>query len=97
MRASTGIPKLLTLRMASLALGLDETGRPLVSVSVLRAEIRAKRLACARPTPGSSARILIEEDELARWVREVAGKRQHAVSPTEAAASRRAAASLDQR
>lgn len=94
MNTKAALPKLLTLKMASHVLGQDDKGRPLVSISVLRAEIRAKRLACLRPTPGSSARILIDEDELIRWVREVAATRQLAVSPHEAAASRRAAANL---
>jgi len=92
MNLKSMIPKLLTLKMASRALGLDEANRPLVSISVLRAEIRAKRLACMRHTPGSSARILIDEQELARWVHEVAAMRQLAVSPQEAANSRKAAA-----
>lgn len=95
MRREHVLPNLLTLKMASEQFGQDERGRPLVSVSVLRAEIRAGRLRCVRPTPGASSRILIDESELMRWLREVASRRQLGISPSDAAISRRAAAQVD--
>lgn len=65
-----GLPRLLTLAQAAHALGEN------VSVKVLRSEVHAGRLKCYRLRPSSNAKILISEAELARWLEEVAGKRQ---------------------
>ncbi|MCA8916131.1 MAG: hypothetical protein KDB90_12025 [Planctomycetes bacterium] len=75
------IPKYLTLKEWE---GFFE-GR--IPASTLRAEIHAGRLRCVRARPGCNAPILISDTEMERWLKEVAGKRQMALSPTEAAAA----------
>lgn len=55
-----------------------------IPLSTLRAEIHAGRLRCIRARPGCNAPILISEAEMERWLRDVAGKRQTALSPVEA-------------
>lgn len=64
------LPRLLSLKEAAQLLG------PQVSVKTLRREVLAGRLRCYRLRPGSNSRILLSETELARWLEEVAGKRQ---------------------
>lgn len=64
------LPKLLTLAQAAQQLGTN------ASIKVLRAEVHAGRLKCYRLRPGPNAKILISETELARWLEEVAGRRQ---------------------
>ena len=58
-----------------------------IPASTLRAEIHAGRLRCIRARPGCNAPILISEPEMERWLREVAGKRQAALSPVQAKAA----------
>lgn len=55
-----------------------------IPASTLRSEIHAGRLRCIRARPGCNAPILISESEIERWLKEVAGKRQAALSPTQA-------------
>lgn len=70
-RVMSGVlPRLLTLAQAAQQLGAN------ASIKVLRAEVLAGRLKCYRLRPGPNAKILISETELARWLEEVAGKRQ---------------------
>lgn len=64
----TTMPELLDLREASAAT------RNKIKVGALRAAVREGKLACFRATDSCSARILIEAQELARWVRSLAGR-----------------------
>lgn len=75
------IPKFLTLREWEDLFG----GR--IPASTLRAEIHAGRLHCVRARPGCNAPILVSEQEMERWLREVAGQRQAALSPVQAKAA----------
>lgn len=68
------VPTLLTLEAAA------EMLQGVVSAKSLRREVYSGALKCLRARPGSSAKILVTEDELARWVREVCSKRQRAPS-----------------
>jgi excisionase family DNA binding protein len=62
-----------------------------IPASTLRAEIHAGRLPCVRARPSCNAPILVSADALERWVTHVAGKRQTALSPTQAKAGNEAA------
>lgn len=62
-----------------------------IKASSLRAEIHANRLRCIRVRPGCNAPILVSEAEMERWLSEVAGKRQLALSPAQAALANRSA------
>lgn len=55
-----------------------------IPASTLRAEVHAGRLRCIRARPGCNAPILVSELEMERWLREVAGQRQVALSPAQA-------------
>ncbi len=68
-----------------------------IPASTLRAEIHAGRLRCIRARPGCNAPILVSEAEMERWLKDVAGKRQAALSPTEAAAANASGGSNDSR
>lgn len=72
------IPKFLTLREWEEFFG----GR--IPASTLRAEIHAGRLRCIRARPGCNAPILVSEQEMERWLSDVAGQRQAALSPVQA-------------
>ncbi len=61
-----------------------------IPASTLRAEIHAGRLRCIRARPGCNAPILVSEPEMERWLCEVAGQRQAALSPAESGAAIRA-------
>jgi hypothetical protein len=67
----SGLPKLYTLKEAVEAFGSEG-----ITVRSLRREIYANRLKVIRSRPGRTARILIREDELLRWLDEEAGVRQ---------------------
>lgn len=56
-----------------------------VPASTLRAEVLSGSIRAIRARPGCNSPILVSVDELDRWVREVAGKRQFALSPAQAA------------
>lgn len=56
-----------------------------IPASTLRAEVLAGNLKAIRARASCNAPILVSEVELDRWVREVAGKRQLALSPAQAA------------
>lgn len=58
-----------------------------IPASTLRAEIHAGRLRCIRARPGCNAPILVSEPEMERWLRDVAGRRQAALSPVQAKAA----------
>lgn len=58
-----------------------------IPASTFRAEIHAGRLRCIRARPGCNAPILVSEAEMEHWLRHVAGKRQAALSPAQAAAA----------
>ena len=58
-----------------------------IPASTLRLEIRAGRLRCIRARPGCNAPILVSEPEMERWLRDVAGQRQAALSPVQAKAA----------
>lgn len=58
-----------------------------IPASTLRAEIHAGRLRCIRARPGCNAPILVSEPEMERWLRDVAGQRQSALSPVQARAA----------
>lgn len=58
-----------------------------IPASTLRAEIHAGRLRCIRARPGCNAPILVSETEMERWLKDVAGKRQKALSPAEASSA----------
>jgi hypothetical protein len=75
------IPKYLTLKEWEEFFG----GR--IPASTLRAEIHAGRLKCIRARPGCNAPILVSELEMERWLRDVAGQRQAALSPVQAKAA----------
>jgi hypothetical protein len=75
------IPKFLTLKEWEEFFG----GR--IPASTLRAEIHAGRLRCIRARPGCNAPILVSELEMERWLRDVAGQRQAALSPVQAKAA----------
>lgn len=66
-----------------------------IPASTFRAEIHAGRLKCIRARPGCNAPILVSKAELKRWVSDVAGKRQAALSPAQAAAAVKAAGGSD--
>ncbi len=68
----------MTLQQAAEALGGN------IPSSTLRAEVLAGRLRCVRARPGCSAPILLSEEALHDWLEQHAGKRQLALSPTEA-------------
>lgn len=72
------IPKFLTLKEWEAFF----EGR--IPASTLRAEIHAGRLRCVRARPGCNSPILVSEAEMERWLRDVAGKRQAALSPVQA-------------
>jgi hypothetical protein len=55
-----------------------------IPASTLRAEFSAGNLNGIRARPSCNAPILVSEVEVDRWVREVAGKRQLALSPAQA-------------
>lgn len=75
------IPKFFTLKEWAEAFG----GR--IPASTLRAEIHAGRMRCYRARPGCNAPILVSESEMERWLRDVAGQRQAALSPVQAKAA----------
>jgi len=79
------LPKLYSLKDLSQSTG----GK--ISVGTLRREIKAERLHCIRSRPGCNSPVLVRQDEYERWLDEVAGKRQHAQSPSAAAKGRSAA------
>lgn len=81
------IPKFFTLNEWEQSLG----GR--IPASTLRAEIYAGRLRCIRARPGCNAPILVSEAEIERWLNNVAGKRQAALSPAQASEANQAAGS----
>lgn len=58
-----------------------------IPASTLRAEIHAGRLRCIRARPGCNAPILVSEPEMERWLRDVAGQRQAALSPVQTKAA----------
>lgn len=70
------VPKFHTLKEWAERLGIP--------ASTLRAEVLAGHLKAIRARPSCNAPILASEVEVDRWVREVAGKRQFALSPAEA-------------
>lgn len=55
-----------------------------IKASALRAEVNAGRLKAYRSRPGCSGKILIDNDAMHAWLRDHAGKRQSALSPSEA-------------
>ncbi len=55
-----------------------------IKASTLRAEVRSGNLRVIRARESCNAPILISETEMERWLDEVAGKRQAALSPSEA-------------
>lgn len=55
-----------------------------IPASTLRAEVLAGNLRAIRARPSCNAPILVSEVEVESWVRDVAGKRQFALSPAEA-------------
>jgi hypothetical protein len=61
-----------------------------IPASTLRAEVLAGNLKAIRARPGCNAPILISEGEMARWLRDVAGKRQGALSPAQASHANKA-------
>lgn len=75
------IPKLLTLKEWA------EFFEGRIPASTLRAEVHAGRMRCFRARPGCNAPILVSESEMERWLRDVAGKRQAALSPVQAKAA----------
>jgi len=79
------VPKLRTLKQ------WEEYFEGGIPASTLRAEVRAGNIRAIRARPGCNAPILISDKEMARWLDEVAGKRQLALSPTEAARANAAA------
>jgi hypothetical protein len=76
-----GLPRFNPLKEWSEYLGIP--------ASTLRAEFLAGNLKGIRARPGCNAPILISEAEIARWIENIAGKRQRALSPTEAAVANR--------
>jgi hypothetical protein len=58
-----------------------------IPVSTLRAEVQSGNLRGIRARKSCNAPILVSEDEMARWLSEVAGKRQTVLSPTETKAA----------
>lgn len=58
-----------------------------IPASTLRAEVRTGNLRATRARSGCNAPILVSEAEMARWLNDVAGKRQAALSPVQAAAA----------
>jgi len=66
-----GLPKLYTLKEAVEAFGTKG-----VTIRSLRREINANRLKIYRSRPGRTAKILIREAELIRWLEEEAEVRQ---------------------
>ncbi|CAG0983794.1 hypothetical protein ANRL4_02039 [Anaerolineae bacterium] len=70
------LPKFKTLKDWSEHLGIP--------ASTLRAEVRSRNLCATRARAGCNAPILISESEMARWLNDVAGKRQAALSPEQA-------------
>lgn len=79
------IPKFFTLKECEQLFD----GR--IPASTFRAEIHAGRLRCIRARPGCNAPILVSELELERWLNDVAGKRQCALSPVQAGDANKAA------
>lgn len=55
-----------------------------IPATTLRAEVLAGHLKAIRARPSCNAPILVSEVEVESWVREIAGKRQFALSPAEA-------------
>lgn len=66
------LPRLYTLKELVEAFGSSG-----VSVRSLRREIQAGRLRALRVRPGQTAKILIREDEVMRWLSQEAAVRQH--------------------
>lgn len=65
------LPRLLTLAGAAEILG------PGISESSLRREVHAGRLKAVRARPGTTAKILIREDDLLDWLETHAASRQY--------------------
>lgn len=82
MKCTATMPELLDLKEAS-----ARTGGKL-KAGILRAAVREGKLTCYRVSKSCSARILIDADELARFVRSLAG-RNVVPSPREVAAATR--------
>ncbi len=55
-----------------------------IKASALRAEVIAGRLKAFRSRPGCTGKILVDDDAMKSWMRDHAGKRQKALSPSEA-------------
>lgn len=70
--SDSSLPRLYTLKEAVAAFG--STG---LTVKSLRREVYAGRIKVVRSRPGRTAKILIREDELLRWLDEDASQRQH--------------------
>lgn len=66
------LPRVYTLKEAAEALGSKG-----VSVKSLRREVYAGRIKALRVRPGITAKLLITEDELLRWLEEDAAARQY--------------------
>lgn len=67
-----GLPKLYTLKEAVEAFGTSG-----ITVKSLRREVHAGRLKVLRSRPGRTAKVLISQEELLRWLQEEAGARQY--------------------
>lgn len=66
------LPKLYTLKEI-----IEAFGSSGVSIKSLRREIAAGRLAAVRTRPGRTAKLLVREDEILRWLDQDAGRRQY--------------------
>ncbi len=55
-----------------------------ISVGALRAAVKSGALKCVRLSESCSAKILIEADDLAAWLRSLRGKAQVVESPAQA-------------
>lgn len=58
-----------------------------IPASTLRAEVLAGNINAIRARPSCNAPILISEVEMARWLENVAGKRQLSLSPAQASSA----------
>ncbi|MBX3458579.1 MAG: hypothetical protein KF696_01290 [Planctomycetes bacterium] len=74
----------LTLKQAARTIGLDERGQPLVSVSSLRKEFLAGRIAGMRARNSCNGRILLSRVGLDKWANQTAAARKIVLSPAEA-------------
>lgn len=84
------LPRLYTLREAAQAFGTNG-----ITEKSLRREVLAGRVKAYRSRPGRTAKILIAESELLRWLEDEAGARQFvATHRGPLSASRRASSTI---